>query len=87
MDSFGKNYISIGFPITPSLLMAEAKKFNDNYNISNGWIPVSKWYYGFLERHKDLSLRTPQYMPARKCTTTEAQLREWFSKVCNKLKF
>lgn len=73
----------VGFPMTPAALIAEARKYNEENQIMNGWTPGTKWYYGFMNRHKSLSLRTPQYMPIKKFNVKEEQIREWFTKVCN----
>lgn len=69
-----------GFPITPAILIAEANSYNEHHGIVDGWTPGPKWYYGFIKRNNEISLRTPQYMPAKKRKITEEQLREWFSK-------
>lgn len=70
-----------GFPIIPAALIAEARKYNEEKQIMNGWTPGIKWYYGFMNRHKSLSLRTPQYIPVKKFNVKEEQIREWFTKV------
>lgn len=72
----------VGFPITAAILIAEASKYNEEREIVDGWVPGKKWYYGFLKRHNDISLRTPQYLPVKKTSTTEEQLRNWYSNVC-----
>lgn len=70
-----------GFPVTPQLLKHEALKYNDENEIVDGWQPGDKWYYGFLHRNPDISLRTPQYISAKKRAMTEPEIREWYQKV------
>lgn len=73
-----------GFPVTPSKLMLEARKYNVEQKIQNAWIPGYKWYTGFLKRHKHVSLRTPQQISRQKRNTTKEQLEQWFKDVNTK---
>ncbi|XP_055303246.1 uncharacterized protein LOC129568930 [Sitodiplosis mosellana] len=70
-----------GFPITPQLLKNEAHKYNEEYGSVDGWQPGDKWYYGFLHRNPDISLRTPQHISVNKNPTTETEVREWYQKI------
>lgn len=75
------NCLILGFPVTADLLRKEARIYNEKHNIRNGWIPKTKWYYGFLHRHPDISLRTPQYISHKKQCVKESDIREWYAKV------
>lgn len=61
--------------------MYEAQRHNERHGIVDGWVPGPKWFKGFMNRNKDLSLRIPQYMSPKKFSLTEDRIREWFTKV------
>lgn len=71
----------IGFPVSRAKLVNEASKYNEEKHVVDGWIPGFKWYTGFMNRHADLSLRSPQTISRRKTEITEAVLRKWFVSV------
>lgn len=48
---------------------------------------VESGYYGFLKRHHDVSLRTPEYISSKKRSVTENDVREWYEKVCVSFEF
>lgn len=74
----------LGFPITQDVLRLEAKKFNTANAVVDGWSPGKKWYYGFLKRHSDVSIRTPQYISAKKRDITASNIRAWYTSVSQK---
>lgn len=67
--------------MTASKLILEAKKYNIENGVVDGWIPGYKWYKGYLNRHPQVSLRTPQSISRQKRGINETQLRKWFKDV------
>ena len=48
-------------------------------------LPGKKWVSLFLQRHKDVTLRTPQALGAQRASVTEAKLRSWFQKATKEI--
>lgn len=69
---FGKTKAQVVCTVQDILKGSEAKTpFKDNK-------PGKKWVQGFLKRHQDLSVRTPQALGSQRAGVTEDKLRGWF---------
>lgn len=62
-------------------MVLEAKKYNAQKQIVNGWIPGYHWYRGFRKRHPNISLRMAETENRSKRNITKLQLTEWFEGV------
>jgi len=44
-------------------------------------LPSNTWYYRFLDRHPEISLRSPIILSADRAAVQEVAVRDWFSKL------
>ena len=80
---------SKGFPLTKNMLLDSVAlliKQLKRENPFNGGRPGRHWFEGFLKRHPELSIRTPQNLNQRRANLTEEQLRGWYHEVGSYLK-
>ena len=48
------------------------KETDQSYIFKDGW-PLQEWYYAFVKRHKELSLRYSTNMPANRAMAADSQ--------------
>lgn len=82
------NLAKCGFPQKPTDLLNTVQKIileeNRKTPFKDG-LPGKTWYYGFLKRHPELSLRTPEGLSKGRAIVTEESVRKWFSDLKNYL--
>lgn len=71
-----------GFPISKDIFLSSASKLAKELkkNFKNN-MPGRKWYEGFLRRHPELSLRTPQNLTMSRASVKKIQIRRRFIEV------
>lgn len=76
-----------GFPISKENFLSSVSKLSQELKkpFKNN-IPGRKWYERFLQRHPEISLRTPQNLTMSRSSVGKAQIRSWFSEISEYLK-
>lgn len=69
-----------GFPVTPSQVIDEARKYNIEHGIVDGWLPGKKWCYGFMKR-QNISFRCADNVSSKGFNISETEIRLWFGNV------
>lgn len=75
------NLAKCGFPQKPTDLLNTVQKIIRDDKRKNPFkdeLPGKSWYYGFLKRHPELSLRTPEGLSKGRAIVTEESVRKWF---------
>lgn len=70
-----------GFPQKPSDLLNMVQKIlreDKRKTPFKDCLPGKTWYYAFLKRHPELSLRTPEGLSKGRAIVTEESVRKWF---------
>jgi len=73
-----------GFPVTKNELLDTVNKYIVNTGTENKFKnnrPGEKWYKLFMQRHKDLSVRTAQNLTTTRAQVREEDLKSWFIKL------
>lgn len=76
-----------GIPLTKNALIYTAKKLIDEghrtptslFNSEKG--PGRRWLDSFLNRHQEITVRTPEYLHKARTIATEQSIRRWFGEV------
>ncbi|XP_070171041.1 LOW QUALITY PROTEIN: uncharacterized protein [Polyergus mexicanus] len=75
-----------GFPVTKDQFLYSVSKYmaeNGRINCFKDGIPGHRWYEGFLNRHKEISKRVPQYLSTARANISEEEVRNWHAKIKN----
>lgn len=71
-----------GFPISKENFLSSVSKLAKELNKTfKNEIPGRKWYERFLQRHPEISLRSPQNLTMSRSSVEKVQIRRWFSEV------
>lgn len=73
-----------GCPVTKKTLLdsvEELVKLTGQQTSFKDGRPGRKWYDGFMKRHENLSVRTPQQLTKARASVTEEKVRLWFKSV------
>lgn len=82
-----KSMAKSGFPISKEIFLSSASKLAKELNKAfKNNIPGRKWYEGFLRRHPEITLRTPQNLTMSRSSVTQIQIKRWFNEVHEFLK-
>lgn len=71
-----------GFPIFKKDLLESVSKIVRDSGIKNPFkdgMPGDTWYYAFLRRHPDVSVREPEGINNARAAVTETRIRCWFN--------
>lgn len=67
--------VKSGFPISKDSFLASVSKLAQELNKTfKNSIPGRKWYEGFLRRHSEISLRTPQNLTMSRSSVTKTNM-------------
>lgn len=80
IESFVLESQRTGFPVTSSQVIDQARAYNFEHDIVEGWIPGPKWCYGFMKRH-NISFRTAESISSKGFNISEMEIRQWFGNV------
>ncbi|XP_062541699.1 uncharacterized protein LOC134209705 [Armigeres subalbatus] len=73
-----------GFPITRKGLASKVAAYLRKHprdNLSRNYVPGRKWLEGFMRRHPQLTLRTPEGITSASAKVSEQDIRKWFKTV------
>ncbi|XP_022833931.1 uncharacterized protein LOC111361769 isoform X1 [Spodoptera litura] len=75
-----------GFPKRKHDLISSVSNFLNNSNRGSVFKNGEKWYKLFLQRHPNISVRTPEAVTAASAAVSENDVRGWFSQIEDYLK-
>nr|XP_018914241.1 PREDICTED: uncharacterized protein LOC109042098 [Bemisia tabaci] len=84
IEDWLKKMARAGFPITKSVLFSCISKYIKEKGLANpskNDLPGKSWYAGFLRRHPNLIIRTPQNLTSSRGAVTKAQITAWSHEV------
>lgn len=88
-----KNWIlemaKCGFPIYKKDLLESVSKIIRDTGLKNPFkdgMPGDTWYYGFLRRHPEVSVREPEGINNARAAITETRIRSWFTELKDYIK-
>ncbi|XP_003740694.1 tigger transposable element-derived protein 6-like [Galendromus occidentalis] len=86
-----KDMAKMGFPVTREALQETGRKLaklaaKDGNPRAHQIVSADKWVRLFCQRHQDLALRTPEHISSAQANISEADIREYFTRITTSLR-